>query len=238
MIDKNLKEKMDDVLSAKKHFEKLETNGGDARESLKDVLISRFKWNKEILDKSKNPLVRMDIKVVPFIAPHPSIESAIIAAGKEDACNTEISIYDILVPGGAICFDSASMHNAGFKSFFSKGMRAMDVANWHNFIKEGLQSTQFTKAEGPVDFKDLFDKWWLIREVGNFQVQVENFQTGTIVNFPNLILTEPEYLLIRYPSDTDKKSMVDYDKRNNISQQDLIDGMNKIFGGKHIYNER
>ena len=48
MIDKNFKEKMDDVLSAKKHFEKLETNGGDARESLKDVLISKFKWNKEI----------------------------------------------------------------------------------------------------------------------------------------------------------------------------------------------
>ena len=119
MIDKNLKEKMDDVLSAKKHFEKLETNGGDVRESLKDVLISRFKWNKEILDKSKNPLVRLDIKGVPFIAPHPSIESAIIAAGKEDACNTEISIYDILVPGGVICFDSASMHNAGIKSFIS-----------------------------------------------------------------------------------------------------------------------
>jgi hypothetical protein len=60
-------------------------------------------------------------------------------------------------------------------------------------------------------------------------VQVENFQTGTIVNFPNLIVTEPEYLLIRYPSDTDKKSMVDYDKRNNISQQDLINGLNNIF---------
>ena len=66
------------------------------------------------------------------------------------------------------------------------------------------------------DFKDLFDKWWLIREVGNFQVQVENFQTGIIVNFPNLIVTEPEYLLIRYPSDSDKKSMVDYSDNAGI----------------------
>jgi hypothetical protein len=234
MIDKNLKENMDDVLSAKKYFEKLETNGGDTRESLKDVLINRFKWNKEILDKSKNPLVRLDIKGVPIIAPHPSIESAIMAAGKEDTCNTEISIYDILVPGGAICFDSASMQNAGFKSFFSKGMRAMDVANWHNFIKEGLQSTQFTKAEGPVNFKDLFDKWWLIREVGNYQVQVENFQTGIIVNFPNLIVTEPEHLLIRYPSETDKQSLLNYNKRHNINPVDLLNRMNAIFRGEAV----
>ena len=229
MIDKNFRSKMDAVLDAKKHFEKNETNG-DAGESLKDILVHKYKWNEQVVNSTKSPLVRIDVREsgTTFLAPHSSIANAI---GTADVKNTNINIQDIFVPGGAIYFDSKSLKSAGFKSIFSKGMRAMDVANWHNFLKEGLQSVQCTKGSGPTTFTDFFDKWWLIREVNNFQVQVENFQSGIIVNFPNLIVTEPEYVFVRYPSDQDTESLTNYNKRNSIDPADLINNINRIFRG-------
>ena len=227
MIDKNFRSQMDTILNAKKYFEKNETNG-DAGESLKDILVHKYKWSEQVVNSTKSPLVRIDVREsgTTFLAPHSSIVNTI---GTADIKNTNINIQDILVPGGSIYFDSKSLKNAGFKSIFSKGMRAMDVANWHNFLKEGLTSVQYTKGSGPTTYTDLFDKWWLIRDVNNYKVQVENFQSGIIINFPNIIVTEPEYVFVRYPSEQDTESLINYNKCNSIDPADLMNNFNKIF---------
>ena len=99
---------------------------------------------------------------------------------------------------------------SGFTNFLTKGLRVLDSKAWQNFIKEGykiIQSNGFEK----IKIEDMYDTWWLIKSFSTHETTVTSFSLNVSTRFPNTILSEPDYVSVRIPTETDLSKFEDYE---------------------------
>ena len=99
-----------------------------------------------------------------------------------------------------------------------------------------IEATRLITGEGnytdDIKFEDMFDTWWLIKSITNHNITVTSFSLNTTTKFPNVILVEPDYVSIRYPSEEDLNMYKKYELGSTVTQADLMNKLAKAFGQK------
>ena len=199
---------------AKEYFEQIEKQTFEIGNTIKETLIKKFNWKEEYLKK------RYTIDI------NSNNESVI----KNKQYGVETKISDLLILGGGVYFHRKGIQQAGFKNFFTKGFRAFDLSAWQNFIVEGLKNIRGTNKH--PHYNDVFDRWWTIQKVQTHHVELHAILLGTIATFPNLILTEPDYVSIKLPTNENLEHFENFQNGLNLSNEDLMNRMDSILRGK------
>ena len=208
-------DKLAKIQEAQEYFKVKEKDSVDTGKTISNTLVEKFSWLQGDIRK------RMKIDVN-------SLGESIIL-DKQNFRETQIST--VFVPGSSIYFNSKGAEKSGMKNIFTRGFRALDSSAWQNYIKEGFNIIQSTGVNN-IKFEDMFDTWWLIKSITNYNITVTSFSLNTSTTLPNLILVEPDYVSIRYPSEEDLDMYKKYELGSTVTQADLMNKLAKAFGQK------
>ncbi len=208
-------DKLAKIKEAQEYFKAKEKDSVDTGKTISNTLVDKFSWLQGDIQKR----IKIDQN---------SLGESVIS-DKQNFRQTEIS--SIFVPGSSIYLNSKGAEKSGIKNIFTRGFRALDSSAWQTYIKEGFNIIQSTGA-ADIKFEDMFDRWWLIKSITNYDITVTSFSLNTTTRLPNVILVEPDYVSIRYPSEEDLNMCEKYGYSSTITQADLMNKLAKAFGQK------
>ena len=208
-------DKIAKIKEAQEYFKVKEKDSVDTGKTISNTLVDKFSWIQGDIQKR----IKIDVNSLG--------EYTIL--DKQNFRQTEIS--SIFVPGCSIYLNSKGAEKSGIKNIFTRGFRALDSLAWQTYIKEGFHIIQ-SSGTADIKFEDMFDTWWLVRSITNHNITVTSFSLNTTTRLPNVILVEPDYVSIRYPSEEDLKMCEKYGYSSTITQADLMNKLAKAFGQK------
>ena len=208
-------DKLAKIKEAQEYFKVKEKDSVDTGKTISNTLVDKFSWLQGDIQKR----IKIDQN---------SLGESVIS-DKQNFRQTEIS--SIFVPGSSIYLNSKGAEKSGIKNIFTRGFRALDSSAWQTYIKEGFNIIQSTGTAN-IKFEDMFDRWWLVKSITNYDITVTSFSLNTTTRLPNVILVEPDYVSIRYPSEEDLNMCEKYGYSSTITQADLMNKLAKAFGQK------
>ena len=208
-------DKLAKIQEAQEYFKVKEKDSVDTGKTISNTLIDKFSWLQGDIQKR----IKIDVNSL----------GEYTVLDKQNFRQTEIS--SIFVPGSSIYLNSKGAEKSGIKNIFTRGFRALDSSAWQTYIKEGFHIIQSSGA-ADIKFEDMFDTWWLVKSINNHNITVTSFSLNTSTKLPNVILVEPDYVSIRYPSEEDLNMYKKYELGSTVTQADLMNKLAKAFGQK------
>ena len=208
-----VKNKLAKYKKAEEYFKPKEKDSLNSGKPISDILVNNFNWSEGDIRKR----FQIDID---------DMNQSIL----RDKINfNETKISDLFIPGGSIYLNGEGI-KSGFMNFLTKGLRALDSKAWQNFIKEGYKIIQSNGFEN-IKIEDMYDTWWLIKSFSTHEITVTSFSLNVTTRFPNTILSEPDYVSVKIPTEDDLSKFEDYEYGSSISNEDLMQQLNKTFLG-------